>query len=162
MDISRQTAPQRHFPNREFPKWTISRTDIRVLEIAVRSGRDRLSRVGGSEIEILLVGEFFYRAVGTWREVILTFEPFSKLKTVFCEYWRSFEIKISMTSVSKRYENKTKIIHEQWLQLKMMFSFGYNLKVVIWLSKFLAGGWNSPYLPSSENSGYFPNGQFHK
>ena len=56
MDISRQTAPQRHFPNREFPKWTISRTDIRVLEIAVRSGRDRLSRVGGSEIEILLVG----------------------------------------------------------------------------------------------------------
>ena len=38
-----------------------------------------------------------------------------------------------MTCVSKEYEikTKTKLVHEQWLQLKMLFLLGYNLKIVI-------------------------------
>ena len=39
-----------------------------------------------------------------------------------------------MTKVSKEYkeyEIKTKMEQEQWLQLKMQFLFGYNLKIVI-------------------------------
>ena len=35
-----------------------------------------------------------------------------------------------MTCVSKEYEIKTKIGQEQWLQLKMLFLLGYNLKLV--------------------------------
>ena len=35
-----------------------------------------------------------------------------------------------MTSVSKEYEIKTKMEEEQWLQLKMLFLLGYNLKIV--------------------------------
>ena len=41
------------------------------------------------------------------------FEPFSKLKKAFCEYWTSVKIKINMTCVSKEYEIKTKIEEEQ-------------------------------------------------
>ena len=36
-----------------------------------------------------------------------------------------------MTCVSKEYEIKKKLVQEQWLQLKMMFLLGYNLKIVI-------------------------------
>ena len=36
-----------------------------------------------------------------------------------------------MTCVFKEYEIKTKMVHEQWLQIKMLFLFGYNLKIVI-------------------------------
>ena len=35
-----------------------------------------------------------------------------------------------MTYLSKEYEIKTKMIHEQWLQLKM-FLLGYDLKIII-------------------------------
>ena len=35
-----------------------------------------------------------------------------------------------MTCVSKENEIKTKMEQEQWLQLKMLFLFGYNLKIV--------------------------------
>ena len=35
--------------------------------------------------------------------------------------WTSIKIKISMNCVSKEYEIKTKMVHEQWLQLKMQF-----------------------------------------
>ena len=35
-----------------------------------------------------------------------------------------------MACVSKEYEIKTKMEQEQWLQLKMLFSLGYNLKIV--------------------------------
>ena len=34
-------------------------------------------------------------------------------------------------SVSKEYKIKTKMVQEQWLQLKMMFLLGFNLKIVI-------------------------------
>ena len=56
---------------------------------------------------------------------------FFKAKTTFCEYWTLIKIKISTTCVSKEYEIKTKMVQEQWLQLKMMFLLGYNLKIVI-------------------------------
>ena len=58
-------------------------------------------------------------------------DPFSKLKTAFCEYWTSIEIKINMTQVSKEDEVKTKIEQEQWQHVKMLFLLGYNLKIVI-------------------------------
>ena len=35
-----------------------------------------------------------------------------------------------MTCVFKEYEIKTKIKQEQWLQLKVLFLLGYNLKIV--------------------------------
>ena len=37
-----------------------------------------------------------------------------------------------MACVSKEYEIKTKMEQEQWLQLKKLFLFGYNLKIVLW------------------------------
>ena len=58
-------------------------------------------------------------------------EPFLKLKTAFCNYWILIKINISMTCVSKEYEIKTKVVEEQWRQLKMTFSLGYNLKIAI-------------------------------
>ena len=99
-------------------------------------------------------GDFFTG----WRELeeewFWQFEPFSKLKTTFCEYWTA--IKINMTCVSKVYEIE-KMEQEQLLQLKMLFLLGYNLKfflgggggIKIWwgdfsisgeISKFLVGG----------------------
>ena len=48
--------------------------------------------------KILLGGDFF---IGWWNseeKCIWPFEPFSKLKTPFCKYWTSTNIKISMTS----------------------------------------------------------------
>ena len=59
------------------------------------------------------------------------FEPFSKLKTAFREYWTSVKIKINMTWVSKEYKIKIKMEQEQWLPLKMLFLLGYNLKKVV-------------------------------
>ena len=35
-----------------------------------------------------------------------------------------------MAYMFKEYEIKTKIVHEQWLQLKMKFLLGYNLKML--------------------------------
>ena len=34
-----------------------------------------------------------------------------------------------MACLSKEYEIKTKMEQEQWLQLKMLFLLGYNLKI---------------------------------
>ena len=48
-----------------------------------------------------------------------------------------------MTRVSKEYQMKTKMVQEQWLQLKMMFLLGYNLKTVIkWDDSLLTGEGN--------------------
>ena len=73
--------------------------------------------------------------VGRLEILMGQFEPFSKLKTAFCEYWTSIKIKINMTLVSKEYEIKTKIEQEQWLLLKKLFLLVYNLKI------YLMGGW---------------------
>ena len=53
------------------------------------------------------------------------------LRTAFYEYWTSIKIKINITCVSKEYEIKTKMEQEQWLQLKMLFLLGHNLKIVV-------------------------------
>ena len=37
-----------------------------------------------------------------------------------------------MTRVFKEHEIKTKMEQEQWLHLRMLFSLGYNLKIIIW------------------------------
>ena len=64
------------------------------------------------------------RFTGWWEpeeESFWPFEPFSKLKTAFCGYWTLIKITISMTCVSKEYEIKTKMVHEQWLQAEEWF-----------------------------------------
>ena len=38
-----------------------------------------------------------------------------------------------MTCVYKEYEGKIKMVQEKWLQLKMKFLLGCNLKIVIYL-----------------------------
>ena len=68
---------------------------------------------GGGGIRNIAGGNFF---AGWWEpgeEWFWRFEPFSKLKTVFCKYWTSIKIKISMTCVSKKYEIKTTMVQEQ-------------------------------------------------
>ena len=46
-------------------------------------------------------------------ELFWQFEPFSKPKTTFSEYWTSVKIKINMTCVSKEYEIKAKMEEKQ-------------------------------------------------
>ena len=36
-----------------------------------------------------------------------------------------------MACVYEEYEIKTKIVQEQWLQLKIKFLFNYNMKIII-------------------------------
>ena len=88
----------------------------------------------------MLGGIFFTRWWESEAEWIWQFEPFPKLKTAFCEYWTSIKIKISMTCVSQEYEIKTKIIQEQWLQLKITFLFGSNLKFFYLVGELTFGG----------------------
>ena len=78
------------------------------------------------------VGEFFYRKLGTWGGMILTIRTFLKVKTAFCEYWTLIKIKITMIYVYKEYEIKTKMVQEHWLQLRMKFLLGYNMKFISW------------------------------
>ena len=61
------------------------------------------------------------------------FEPFSKLKTTFYEYWTSeHQLKSKLTwPKCPEYEIKTKMEQEQRLQLKILFLLAYNLKIVI-------------------------------
>ena len=68
---------------------------------------------------------------------------FSMLKTAFCEYWTSINIKTSMTCVLKEYEIKTKMV-----QLKITFLLGYNLSIFIsWVGGggLTFGGWEDFY-----------------
>ena len=58
--------------------------------------------------------------VETWGEVISTIRTFIKAKNSFL--W--------IPSI-KEYEIKTKMVQEQWLQLKIKFLLGYNMKIVI-------------------------------
>ena len=36
-----------------------------------------------------------------------------------------------MTCVYKKYEVKIEMVQEQWLELKILFLLGYNMKIVI-------------------------------
>ena len=86
----------------------------KVFQIAIRRGGKR----GGEGVEGI-IRNFF---TGWWEpeeEWFWRLELFSKLKTAFCEYWTSIKFK------------KTKMMQEQWLQLKMTFLLGCNLKIVI-------------------------------
>ena len=100
-----------------------------VFQIALRGGGISSSEGVGN-----FVGrEFFYQVNGTeWsapEEVLFwPFKLFSKLKKIFCKYWLSVKIKISITCVYKEYEVKIKMVQGQWLQLKMKF---FNMKIVI-------------------------------
>ena len=99
-------------------------------------------------------GDFFTRWWGPEEEWFWRYENFSKLKTAFCEYWTSNKIKISMTCISKEHEIKTKMVQEQWLQLKM------TVFLLVWIH-FWEGGWENFWLvgglspsPHTENPVY--------
>ena len=81
-------------------------------------------------------GIFFTGGWEPQEEWFWWFQPFSKLKRAFCEYWTSIKIKVSMTCVSKEYEIKTKMVQKQWLQLKIMF-----YRVITWKFLFTRGNW---------------------
>ena len=70
-------------------------------------------------------GGFFTRWWEPEEEWFWRLENIAKLKTVFCVYWTSIKIKISMTCVLNEYEIKTKMVQEQWLQLKLTFLLFY-------------------------------------
>ena len=76
-------------------------------------------------------GRIFYQVKGSWGGVILRIQTFFKAKNSSWKCWKSIKIKINMTCVSKKYESKTKMEQEQWLQLKMLLLLGYNLKIVV-------------------------------
>ena len=97
------------------------------------------SKVRGSrELKVLLGWglEFFTRWWEPEEERFWRFKPFSKPKTTFCEYWTSIKIKISMACVFKEYEIKTKMVQEQWLQLKVTLYY----RVTTWRLLFSGGG----------------------
>ena len=81
-------------------------------------------------------GNFFTGGWEPQEEWFWWFQPFSKLKRAFCEYWTSIKIKVSMTCVSKKYGIKTKMVQKQWLQLKIMFYW-----VITWKFVFTGGNW---------------------
>ena len=81
--------------------------------------------------DFLLRGESLLAGGNQRRSDFDQLKPFSKLKIAFCEYWTSIKAKISVTCLFKEYETKTKMVYEQWLQLKMLFLLGYNLEIVI-------------------------------
>ena len=87
---------------------------------------------------ILLEGFF----VGLWesKEWFWLIKPFSKLKESLCKYRTSIKMKISMTCVYKDYGVKTKMVQEQWIQLKTTFLLDYNLNIVIQLGKLIFVG----------------------
>ena len=108
--------------------WNYIKTFVsRVFQIAVRGGGwGVIPRIGN-----FTGGDFLLGQRNPRRSVFWWYKPFSKLKTPFCEYWTSIEIKINLTCVCKKYEIKTKMEQEQWLQLKILFLLGYNLEIVV-------------------------------
>ena len=84
------------------------------------------------------------------REWFWPLKSFSKLKTTFCEYWTLIKIKTSMTCEYKDYECKTKMVQEQWLQLKKKFLLDYeNCHLVGWEEGWTFGGENKNLVEGS-------------
>ena len=83
-----------------------------------------------------LPGDF---SIGWWesdKDWFWLLEPFLKLKTTFCKYWKLIKIKISMTCMCKEYdEGKMKMVQEHWIQLKWSLYW-----VVTWKLLFRGGG----------------------
>ena len=55
-----------------------------------------------------------------------------------------------MTCVNEEYEVEIKMVHEQWLQLKMKFLLGYNMKIAIWWERM-----NHRWEKSTGEGGFF-------
>ena len=73
-----------------------------------------------------------WRQLGKW---FWWFEPFSKLKAAFYEYWTLLKIRISMTCLTKEYEIKTKYWVITWKPL-----FGGGRSIFGW-GDFSRGSW---------------------
>ena len=71
-----------------------------------------MSRVGGDEKFCWWEGVIFLDWWESEEECLWPFKNFSKLKTTICKYWILIKIKIRMSSVSKKYEGKTKIVQK--------------------------------------------------
>ena len=82
----------------------------------------------GRESEILLGKIFLPGGENLKEEWFWQSELFSKLKTAFCAYWTSIQIKISMTCVSREHEIKTKMVQKQWRQLGLQLENLYLLR----------------------------------
>ena len=130
----------------------------RVFQIMVRGrGDEKFAR-----------GDFSFGWWESGKEWFWPLEPFSKLKTTCCKHWTLVKIKISMACVYKEYRGKTKMVQEQWLQLKVKILLNYSMKLFIsvgginlWWGDFswwgrddwVFGQWgrDSPICPSREN-----------
>ena len=140
-------------------------TVYRVFQIAVLGGGwGKFPPVGGIRIfagEDFLIRIFFFsqqpEEKGFWQ-----FKPFSKLKTAFCSIlWilnHQLKSKLEWPVCQKSLKLKQKWYIRQWLQLKMTFLLGYNLKcggffqVGEW-ANFLVGG-DFPHPSSRKNLGF--------
>ena len=112
------------------------------------------------------LGDLFAKWWEPEEEWFWWFEYFSKLKAAFFEYWTSIKIKISMLCISKDHEIKTKMVQEQWLQIKMTFIFFYWVELIfsgeqikVWwggagMRKILARWGAPPFPPVGENPIY--------
>ena len=60
-------------------------------------------------------GDFLSGGGNHYPEEEWLWRPFSKLKTKFCKYWILIKIKISMTCIYEEYDDKIKMVQEQWL-----------------------------------------------
>ena len=57
------------------------------------------------------------------------FKPFQSEKQLSLNIGHHLKSKL-VWPASKEYEIETKMVHEQWMQLKMKFLLGYNLKII--------------------------------
>ena len=74
---------------------------------------------------------FFLLSGGNLQSSEFTIPTFSRLEKTIRKYWTSIKLKINMTCEHKEYEVKIKMVQEQWLQLTIMSSLGYNMNIVI-------------------------------
>ena len=122
--LPKNQKPKLHNSSKIKQKKNKLRLNCRVFQMTIRNGEGGIRNFAGGNI-----------FTGQWEpgeEWFWPFEPFLKLETDFCEFWTSIKIKISMTCVSKDYEIRTKMVHEQWLQLKMLFYWVITWK--LWFS----------------------------
>ena len=70
-------------------------------------------------------------ARGSGEEWFWPLVPFSERKTTFSIYLTSIKTKISTNFEYKDYEDKIKMVQEQWLPLKIKFLFGHYLKIEV-------------------------------
>ena len=82
---------------------------VRQIEWGVQNGTTTTSGVLPLTRDFQITGWLEPKEEWFW-----PFEPFSELKTAFCEYWKLIDSKISMTCVYKEYEIKTKMVQKHW------------------------------------------------